>query len=61
MSEPDDNETLLAMLGLGEQLAPIFEMAKGVKANLEAEGWTEETAEAVARELMVGSIRMAFR
>lgn len=50
----------LGFMEMFEALAPMFASAKGMKATLEADGWSPTVAEDVAREFMVGCIRMSF-
>lgn len=56
----DPGSALTGMLGMLEAFAPIMEMAKGLKTQMEAEGWSPSAAEDVARELMVGAMRVAM-
>lgn len=60
---PDEEETpnmFSAMMQFNEALAPLFDMAKGMKAQMEADGWSPTAAEDVSRELLVGMIRKTF-
>lgn len=57
----DPGSALTSMLCMLEAFAPIMEMAKGMKAQMEADGWSPTAAEDVARELLVGAVRLAMR
>lgn len=58
MSEPTTNLSRDIMAAL-DGLAPVFESAKGLRARLEADGWSPTAAEAVALEWLQGIIRKA--
>ena len=42
------------------QMEPFFEMAKGLRAKFEAEGWSPTVAEQLSAEWLIGIIRKAF-
>lgn len=60
MTAPDepDVEVSLAenLVGLGVEMEPFFEQARGIKARMEAEGWSPTTAEQVAGTWLMGAI-----
>lgn len=60
MTEENDNP-FTAMMNVMDALAPLVETAKGMRVQLENEGWSSHAAEKVATEFLCGSIYMAMR
>lgn len=48
------------LLGVVEIFQPVMDVAKGLRASLEAEGFSPTASEDVAREFMVSFIRKAM-
>lgn len=46
-----------AMLQMNAGIEPIFEAGNGLRLRLIDEGWSEEAAELIAREVVLGLIR----
>lgn len=46
-----------AMLAMSAGIEPIFEAGNGLRLRLIDEGWSEEAAELIAREVVLGLIR----
>lgn len=62
MSEIDKgkHELAAALLQVNEIVEPIIDHAVGFKAKLMSHGLAEETAEAGAREMLLGLLRMTL-
>jgi hypothetical protein len=58
---PDETPDLAAQfMAMLEKMKPMFEACAGMKAQIVAHGLSEETADAVVREFLVGTIRKVF-
>ncbi len=49
------------LLGLNEQMAPIFDTADGIRADLERRGYSPTASEAVAGEWLMGAMRQVWQ
>lgn len=45
-----------ALLVMSEQMAPIFDAAEGMKADMEKRGWSPTAAEQVALTWLIGAM-----
>lgn len=45
-----------ALLIMSEQMAPLFDAAEGMKADMEKRGWSPTAAEQVALTWLVGAV-----
>lgn len=55
------DQLAVGMLEAVDAFQPMFDAAKGVRAQLETEGWSPTAAETVATEWLLGCVRTAFR
>lgn len=51
------NELSNALLLMSEQMAPIFDAAEGIKADMEKRGWSPTAAEQVALTWLTSAIQ----
>jgi hypothetical protein len=49
------------MLQMSAAFEPVFDAGKGLRAKLEADGWSPTIAEALAAEFVRETVQLAFR
>lgn len=61
--EAEKNKTAMtvALMEGIDSMAPIFDSANGIRADLERRGWSPTRAEAAAGEWLLGAIRLIWR
>lgn len=66
MNQPDDlaqqrTELTTTLLDAQEQMAPIYDAADGMRAELQSRGWSPASAEQAALTWLCGAINMTWQ